>query len=482
MPFRFDNSYLLLSEEIYAAVNPTLVSKPQVVIFNTSLAKSLGLVEENLSKINLASYFSGNQLLEGSQPIAQAYAGHQFGQFNKLGDGRAILLGEHLSAEGERFDVQLKGAGVTPYSRRGDGKATLSAMLREYIISEAMHFLAIPTTRSLAVVSTGEKIYRETITPSAVLTRIAASHIRVGTFEYVRNFHSKEILQQFTDYTIQRHFPALLKEENPPLALLHKVLTQQIDLIINWLRVGFIHGVMNTDNMSIACETIDYGPCAFMNSYNPNTVFSSIDHQGRYAFANQPNIALWNLTRFAESLLPLIDENTEMAIEKANGVLHQFQAIFETKWLQMMGNKLGILEVKKEDDTLISDLLAWMLVHKADYTNTFIELSVPNFNTSPIYQEAPFLNWLARWKTRIKAEEALPLASKTLMQKANPAFIPRNHLVEDALSQAQENNDLTAFHALLTVLTKPYQYANTNAKYQTPFVGDEGSYRTYCGT
>jgi uncharacterized protein YdiU (UPF0061 family) len=234
--------------------------------------------------------------------------------------------------------------------------------------------------------------------------------------------------------------------------------------------------------MSIACETIDYGPCAFMNSYNPNTVFSSIDHQGRYAFANQPNIALWNLTRFAESLLPLIDENTEMAIEKANGVLHQFQAIFETKWLQMMGNKLGILEVKKEDDTLISDLLAWMLVHKADYTNTFIELSVPNFNTSPIYQDAPFLNWLARWKTRIKAEEALPLASKTLMQKANPAFIPRNHLVEDALSQAQENNDLTAFHALLTVLTKPYQYANTNAKYQTPFVGDEGSYRTYCGT
>jgi uncharacterized protein YdiU (UPF0061 family) len=482
MPFRFDNSYVQLSEEIYTNVNPTFVSNPQVVVFNTALATSLGLGEVNLSKLNLGAYFSGNLLFEGAQPIAQAYAGHQFGQFNKLGDGRAILLGEHIAPIGERFDVQLKGAGATPYSRRGDGKATLSSMLREYLISEAMYCLGIPTTRSLAVVSTGEKIYRETITPSAVLTRIAASHIRVGTFEYVRNFHSEAILKQFTDYTIQRHYPALLNDENPALALLNQVLTQQIELIIHWLRVGFIHGVMNTDNMSIACETIDYGPCAFMNTYNPHTVFSSIDHQGRYAFANQPNIALWNLTRFAESLLPLIDGKPEIAIEKANEVLQNFQPVFESQWLQMMGHKLGILDVKEADNILISTLLEWMFVNKADYTNTFIELSVPTFNTSSMYQEAPFLNWVKDWKTRIQAETELPLASKILMQKSNPAFIPRNHLVEIALHEAQENNDITAFNQLLAVLANPYDYTEVNHPYQTPTLGDEGNYKTFCGT
>lgn len=482
MPFRFDNSYLQLAPELFSLVNPTVVGNPQVIIFNTPLAKELGLQEDQLEKIKLENVLAGNEILPESQPIAQAYAGHQFGHFNMLGDGRAILLGEHISPNGQRFDIQLKGAGSTPYSRRGDGKASTSAMLREYIISEAMHFLNIPTTRSLAVVSTGEQIYRESIVPGAVLTRIAASHIRVGTFEYVSNFQSKATLKQFTDYTIKRHYPALLDQKEPALALLDQVLEQQIDLIVNWLRVGFIHGVMNTDNMSIACETIDYGPCAFMNSYNPDTVFSSIDHQGRYAFANQPKIAVWNLTRFAESLLPLFDENPTLAIEKANQVLRKFQSSFESKWLQMMGQKLGIVEVNKDDETLISNLLAWMFANKADYTNTFIELSVPNFNTASIYQEAPFLTWLKAWKTRIKAEKELPLASKILLQKSNPAFIPRNHLVESALSQAQDNKELTAFKDLLAILATPYDYSVIAPKYQTPFLGDEGLYKTYCGT
>lgn len=481
MPFNFNNSYLNLSPEIFSKVLPTVVINPTTIIFNHDLAHDLGLDLKKLSETKIENYLSGNQILNGSEPIAQAYAGHQFGHFNKLGDGRAILLGEHINSKGERFDIQLKGSGITPYSRRGDGKATTSSMLREYLISEAMYHLNIPTTRSLAVVSTGEKIYRETITPSAVLTRIASSHIRVGTFEYISNFHSKEILKEFTDYTIQRHYPLLIKNENPALALLNQVLIQQTDLIVNWLRVGFIHGVMNTDNMSIACETIDYGPCAFMNIYNPNTVFSSIDHQGRYAFANQPNIALWNITRFAEALLPLIDEKIEQGIEKANQVLLQFQTIFEEKWLQMMRNKLGILNNNEDDNKLISNLLEWMFLNKADYTNTFIELSSPNFNNAQIYKEESFETWLKLWKIRIGATEELPLASKNIMQLSNPAFIPRNHLVESALKEAQDNNNLTEFNALLSKLSKPYHY-NIDPNYQTPSLGDEGSYRTYCGT
>ena len=355
-------------------------------------------------------------------------------------------------------------------------------MLREYVISEAMFFLGIPTTRSLAVVATGETVRREDEFPGAVLTRIASSHIRVGTFEYVRQFHSKEILQQFTNYTIQRHYPELTASENPPLDFFKKVMDNQISLIVEWMRVGFIHGVMNTDNMSIAGETIDYGPCAFMNTYVANRTFSSIDHQGRYAFDNQPDIALWNLTRLAEALLPIIDDNKETAIEKAKGVLQLFSLQFNEKWLYMMRKKIGITDIQEEDVVLIDRLLNWMQLNKADYTNTFIQLSVPTFSNSPIYQQEDFINWLTDWKKRINAINGLPAESLKLMQKSNPAYIPRNHLVEEALQQAQENNDYKQLYELLSVLSKPYHYLKMNSLFQQVPEQDEETYKTYCGT
>lgn len=480
MLFKFDNTYLKLNQGLYTAINPTEVNDPSLALFNTALADQLGLDVKGISEEKLADYFSGNKIIEGSQPIAQAYAGHQFAHFTKLGDGRAILLGEHFTPDGKRFDVQLKGSGITPYSRRGDGRATLSSMLREYVISEAMFFLDIPTTRSLAVVRTGENVYREGALPGAVLTRIAASHIRVGTFQYVRNFHSTTILQEFTIYTIQRHYPELITAENPALALLKKVMDKQIDLIVNWLRVGFIHGVMNTDNMSIAGETIDYGPCAFMNAYDPDTVFSSIDQQARYAFGKQPDIAYWNITRFAEALLPIIDQNSETAIEKATDVLNTYPNLFNEKWMDMMRKKIGLTDKQEGDEVLISRLLDWMHLNKADYTNTFIQLSVPDFSTSEIYQQTTFVNWLGDWKKRIHAEKEIPLESLMLMQTTNPAYIPRNHNVEAALKQAQEKGDLTELNTLLEILHKPYNYKEMNSIFQT--VENEAGYRTYCGT
>jgi len=482
MLFHFDNSYLKLPDGLFAVIPPTAVSKPKVVLFNSALADELGLTIKDIPEQLLADYFSGNTIIKGAQPIAQAYAGHQFGYFNKLGDGRAILLGEHITPKGKRFDVQLKGSGITPYSRNGDGRATLSSILREYVISEAMFFLGIPTTRSLAVVATGETVRREDEFPGAVLTRIASSHIRVGTFEYVRQFHSKEILQQFTNYTIQRHYPELTASENPPLDFFKKVMDNQISLIVEWMRVGFIHGVMNTDNMSIAGETIDYGPCAFMNTYVANRTFSSIDHQGRYAFDNQPDIALWNLTRLAEALLPIIDDNKETAIEKAKGVLQLFSLQFNEKWLYMMRKKIGITDIQEEDVVLIDRLLNWMQLNKADYTNTFIQLSVPTFSNSPIYQQEDFINWLTDWKKRINAINGLPAESLKLMQKSNPAYIPRNHLVEEALQQAQENNDYKQLYELLSVLSKPYHYLKMNSLFQQVPEQDEETYKTYCGT
>jgi uncharacterized protein YdiU (UPF0061 family) len=482
MPFNFDNSYLKLPQGLFTEVAPSPVSKPKVVLFNSALADELGLTIKDIPEQLLAAYFSGNTIIEGSQPIAQAYAGHQFGYFNKLGDGRAILLGEHLTPNGKRFDVQLKGSGITPYSRNGDGRATLSSMLREYVISEAMFFLGIPTTRSLVVVSTGETVRREDEFPGAVLTRIASSHIRVGTFEYVRQFHSKEILQQFTNYTIQRHYPELTVSENLPLDFLKKVMDNQISLIVEWMRVGFIHGVMNTDNMSIAGETIDYGPCAFMNTYVPNRTFSSIDHQGRYAFDNQPNISLWNLTRLAEALLPIIDENKETAIEKAKGVLQLFSLQFNEKWTNMMRKKIGITDAQEEDIVLIDRLLNWMHINKADYTNTFIQLSVPTFSNSPIYEQEDFIIWLTDWKKRINAKNGLSAESLVLMQQLNPAYIPRNHQVESVLMQAQQNGDYTELQELLTILNKPYQYQEMNPFFQQVPEQNEDVYKTYCGT
>jgi serine/tyrosine/threonine adenylyltransferase len=480
MPFQFDNSYLTLPNGLFTETLPTPVNNPTLVLFNKSLANELGIDTASISEKELVNYLSGNTLIEGSTPIAQAYAGHQFGHFNKLGDGRAILLGEHITPKTNRFDIQLKGAGSTAYSRNGDGRATLSSMLREYVLSEAMFFLGISTTRSLAVVSTGETVYRNDDFPGAVLTRIAASHIRVGTFEYVRQFQNKEVLEEFTNYTIQRHYPELASAENPALAFLQKVMDNQINLIVEWMRVGFIHGVMNTDNMSIAGETIDYGPCAFMNSYIPNKTYSSIDREGRYAFDNQPNIALWNLTRLAETLLPLIDEDKEASIEKAKAVLQLFSLQFNSTWLAMMRKKIGIIDAQEQDVVLIDRLLNWMHANKSDYTNTFIQLSVPTFSNSPIYQQVDFTNWLTDWKTRINATNGLPAESLKLMQQSNPAYILRNQLVESALQQAQGNGDYTEFNKLLAILNKPYSYEGMNAFYQ--HVPEEVMYRTYCGT
>ena len=370
--WNFQNSYIELPTKLYKKQLPVSVNNPQIIYFNNGLAKELGLEFLSEEKVVAAEYLSGNKIPKGAATISQAYAGHQFGHFTMLGDGRAVLLGEQINKNNQRYDIQLKGSGQTPYSRNGDGRATLSSMLREYIISESMHHLGIPTTRSLAVVQTGEKVYREKVNDGAVLTRIASSHIRVGTFEYVINFCSKEDLEIFAKYVIDRHYPAISDADNPILELLKVVMHKQIDLIVHWIRVGFIHGVMNTDNMSISGETMDYGPCAFMNSYNPKTVFSSIDINGRYAFGNQSTIAHWNLTVFAGTLLPLISDNKEKAIQLATDILNKFSEEYSKKWHQMMYEKLGITKPLKDDKVLVDTLLQLMEESKADYTNTVV--------------------------------------------------------------------------------------------------------------
>ena len=477
--FNFDNSYLTLPPKLFEKVLPTAVHAPRLVIFNKALAKELGL-GENISEEEIAVFLSGNKIMEGSQPIAQAYAGHQFGHFNMLGDGRAILLGEHVEPQNKRFDIQLKGPGPTPYSRNGDGRATLSSMLREYIISEAMQTLGIPTTRSLAVVASGEEVYREYVHEGAVLTRIAASHIRVGTFEFVRRFNDAETFKTFTNYTIQRHYPEVANTENPPLELFKAVMEKQIALIVNWMRIGFIHGVMNTDNMSISGETIDYGPCAFMNTYNAQTVFSSIDKNGRYAFGNQALIAKWNLTRFAETLLILIHPDSDKAVEMVQEVLQTYIPKFESQWLRMMRNKLGLIKEEENDEKLIGVLLLWMQNHAADYTNTFLVLQYPELLNVALYQNDEFKSWHQQWIKRRESENAE--ASFELMRQNNPVIIPRNHRVEEALQKAAHENDLSALNELLAAVSDPYHYKKEFSKYQSPPEDGGKNYKTYCGT
>ena len=377
--WRFDNTYSKLPSSMLAKLPPTPVKDPELVILNHSLSKMLGLDFTNLSNKNLASIFSGNLLPKGSDTIAQAYAGHQFGHFTLLGDGRAIVIGEHVSKDNKRFDIQFKGSGKTPYSRDGDGRAALGPMLREYIISEGMFGLGIPTTRSLAVVKTGEKVIRETPLDGAILTRIAESHIRVGTFQYAVVAEDKKNLKILFDYTIDRHYPHIKNSKAPAIDLLKIVINKQIKLVVDWMRVGFIHGVMNTDNMAISGETIDYGPCAFMDTYDPETVFSSIDQYGRYAFFNQPGIAKWNLARFAECLVPLISEDKNAGVEIATEIVNSFSEIFQKNWSEMMRKKLGLLGEDSKDEKLIIDLLNWMHKKKADYTNTFCFLMNQNF-------------------------------------------------------------------------------------------------------
>jgi uncharacterized protein YdiU (UPF0061 family) len=480
--FKFDNSYLKLAPILYQRQQPSNVKNPELVFFNDQLANTLGLDTEVIKKKG-ADFLSGNALYETSEPIAQAYAGHQFGGFNILGDGRAILLGEHITPENKRFDIQLKGSGRTAYSRSGDGRAALGPMLREYIISEAMHALGIPTTRSLAVVKTGETVFRDCAYPGAILTRVASSHIRVGTFQFAAAVHDDQILKGLADYTIERHFTEIAKAENKYIQFLEKVIDLQASLIAKWMHVGFIHGVMNTDNMSICGETIDYGPCAFMNSYDPATVFSSIDTQGRYAFDNQAKIAHWNLYRFAEALLPIIHENQNKGIAAVTEQLEKFPGKFLECWLNGMRKKLGLFNHEANDLKLAEDLLIYMQRNKADYTNTFRALGKDAIKEMPIYRDSGFKDWQQQWQARLSRQAQTMKQSLSLMDESNPAIIPRNHLVEEALAAAVDKNDLKLFELLLSATASPYNPENIYTRFmQPPEPNFDSHYKTFCGT
>ena len=478
--WNFDNSYSRLPNAFKENIKPVSVKNPELLLLNEKLASDLNLNFENITKDELSEIFAGNVLPKGSNSIAQAYAGHQFGHFTMLGDGRATLLGEHLTNKKQRYDIQFKGSGKTSFSRNGDGRAALGPMLREYIISEAINYLNIPTTRGLAVVKTGEQVFREIPLPGAILTRVASSHIRVGTFQYIAAREHESELKIFFDYVINRHYPHLKDFENIALEFLKAVLDKQIDLVVNWMRVSFVHGVMNTDNMSISGETIDYGPCAFMDTYDPQTVFSSIDKMGRYAYCNQPIITKWNLARLAECLIPLIDTNQNKSIELATDIINSFEKKYEEKWMEMMRHKLGLSILDEKDKFLILDLLTWMHQHKADYTNTFCYLMNEKIQNDKIYTDYHFKIWKKRWQERLKKEKNIQDKSIELMKKNNPIVIPRNHKIEEVLNAAQEDN-LKPYLRLLEILKKPYSSREGLKDYQTLSNSNE-KYKTFCGT
>lgn len=463
--FNFDNTYKTLSDTLFTKLTLEAVSDPKLLIYNKDLAEQLGL-----SKDIDVKQLSGNKIPEGADPLAQAYMGHQFGHLNMLGDGRAVLLGEHITPNNDRVDIQLKGSGRTPYSRSGDGRGTLYSMLREYIISHAMEHLHIPTTKSLAVVATGDNVYREKIEQGGILTRVASSHIRVGTFQYVATQGDLPLLRTFTDYVIKRHYPELINESNPYLSLLKEVMNRQIDLTTGWLRVGFIHGVMNTDNVSIAGETIDFGPCAFMDIYNPETVFSSIDRAGRYSFENQVHIGGWNMARFAECLIPLIDSDTKQGFALVNKVLEEYKPRFDKKYLEVYGHKLGL--ENNSDKVIIDQLLSWMVNNKSDYTLTFRSLLDDNFLESIPGSDSTLREWHNKWLSLNP--------DRKLLSTNNPDIIPRNHIVESVLKDAVDGN-MAPIEKYLTVLSSPYSENNIDY-YRTPPVIVDKSYRTFCGT
>ncbi|WP_395749685.1 YdiU family protein [Prosthecobacter sp.] len=476
--WNLEHSYARLPAMLFEHLDPTPVKEPRMVVFNYALATELGLNGAALAQ--QPGVFAGNELPTGAKPLAQAYAGHQYGNFTGLGDGRAILLGEQVTPTGQRLDVQLKGSGPTPFSRRGDGRAALGPMLREFIISEAMHALGIPTTRSLAVVTTGEKIWRQEMQPGAVLTRIAASHIRVGTFEWAAAHGDREALQALVEYTLQRHYPERVGAETPGLALLEAAIERQAALIAQWQCVGFIHGVMNTDNMALSGETIDYGPCAFMDAFDPATVFSSIDRHGRYAYGNQPQIAQWNLARLAEALLPLLHADEKQAISAANAAIESFKPQFENRWLSGVRAKLGLFTEEDGDRALVESLLTWMKEQKADFTNTFRAL---NRTKTPAQNDAAFTAWHAQWQDRLSRQPQSQEEVQQRMQAHNPAVIPRNHKVEEALEAAVKKQDLSVMQRLLTALGKPYDFSDSQSEYTTPSSGHApGAYQTFCGT
>ena len=489
--WRLEHTYASLPQIFYVPAAPTPVHEPRLLTFNRPLATLLGLDPDALAGPEGAAIFAGNTLPDGARPIAQAYAGHQFGHFTTLGDGRAILLGEQITPSGDRFDIQLKGAGRTRYSRRGDGCAALGPMLREYIMSEAMQALGIPTTRSLAVAATGEPVYREDVLQGAVLTRVAASHIRVGTMQWAALQRDDTSVRALADYTLARHYPELANastfaetaadKPNRYMALFDAILARQASLIARWQLVGFIHGVMNTDNMALSGETIDYGPCAFMDAYDPATVFSSIDHGGRYAYGNQPAIAQWNLARLAESMLPVFDTNQDRAVEHATAAVERFADLFHEHWLGGMRVKLGLITREDDDNALVNDLLAWMKQRSADFTNTFRWLtSGAGLENASLHSDGEFQAWQRRWQTRRERQPQAAADAEALMRRHNPAFIPRNHHVEAALDAASDG-EFSVMERLIEVLASPFDYDRDLPMFSEP--GPPGRpYRTFCGT
>lgn len=477
--WRLEHSYGELPQIFHSPAAPAPARVPGLIAFNRPLAVMLGLDPDALEGPDGAAIFAGQVLPDGAHPIAQAYAGHQFGHFTTLGDGRAILLGEQITPSGARMDIQLKGPGRTPFSRRGDGRAALGPMLREYIISEAMHALGIPTTRSLAVVTTGDPVYRETVLQGAVLTRVAASHIRVGTMEWAASHADHGARQALADYTLKRHYPDLVDAEEPNIRLFDAILARQASLIARWQLVGFIHGVMNTDNMALSGETLDYGPCAFMDTYDPATVFSSIDHHGRYAYGNQPSIAQWNLARLAEAMLPLFDADQSRSVERATAALERFPGLFMEHWLAGMRAKLGLFNAEPADEALVNDLLSWMHRHSADFTDTFRWLTSARLagsaNADPELEA-----WHRRLEMRRRRQPQSAAEAEALMRQHNPAVIPRNHKVEEALAAAT-SGDHSVMTRLLDVLATPFDHDRDLSAFGAP-AADAEPYRTFCGT
>lgn len=474
------NTYIQLPDKFFTKQVPETVPSPELVILNEKLADFLGMEPEFLKSTEGVDILAGNQVPRGSYPISQAYAGHQFGHFTMLGDGRAVLLGECMGRDGQSYDIQLKGSGKTLYSRGGDGKAALGPMLREYIISEAMYGLKIPTTRSLSVCRTGESIIREEVLPGAVLVRVARSHIRVGTFEYAVAFLGESDVKKLADYTIKRHYPEVIESGHLYLEFLKAVVRNQAETVAKWQLAGFIHGVMNTDNMSVSGETIDYGPCAFMDVYDPKTVFSSIDREGRYAYGKQPGIAMWNLSRLAETLLPLLAKEEKEAVKPAQEAVNGFRKEYDRVWLQGMRGKLGLFQQREEDRGLIEQLLLLMKVYQADYTNTFLELTLEKEESS-FFQNREVKEWKGLWEERVKQQNHSKEEIRKKMQENNPVIIPRNYLVEDALERAWKDDDIEPLKELVKAVQNPFDYSNISSKYtKTP--EKNKCYKTFCGT
>ena len=482
----FSNTYVGLGDRFYERSQPTPVQKPKLFLWNSNLAKQLGIAKHLPDNpAALASIFSGNHILPGSEPIAMAYAGHQFGGFSpQLGDGRAHLLGEVIDNQGKRWDLQLKGSGRTSYSRGGDGRCAIGPAVREFIMSEAMDALGVPTTQCLAVVTTGETVYRNKAVPGAVVTRVASSHLRVGTFQFFAARSDRDSLQTLLDYAIERHFPEIRKmKQHPALLLLEKVIEKQIQLVVEWMRVGFIHGVMNTDNTAICGDTIDFGPCAMMGIYDPKTVYSSIDHNGRYCFGNQAVIAQWNMARFAECLLYLIDDDDTQTIKTLKSMIVDFTDQYQQKYYEMMGSKFGFLSIRPADETLINSLLEQFTLQNMDYTITFDLLRKSLTADSATCEMSTELGQCySTWRERINEQDASIDEVNNLMRRRNPVVIPRNHHIEAVIEQCEETGDATSAEKFLEVLRRPYVESPETQQYQAPPSDGDKDYKTFCGT